>query len=303
MKPTSLLSKHLNFIVAFIVVAIWGETFVSSKVLLMAGLMPADIFAYRFTIAYIGMVFMSHRRMWADTLNHEMLLLASGISGGSLYFLSENMALRYSTASNVAIIIGTTPLMTALLLSWFYKDERMTRKQIVGSLIAFIGLILVVLNGQLILHLNPLGDTLALSASVLWGVYSLCIKPLSNFYDARFITRKVFGYGLLTIIPWFLFVQPINMDLEVFTQMSVWMNLVWLGIVASLGCYLVWNWVLPRLGVVKATNIVYTQCAFTMVIAAMVLNERITLMAIVGTVILIGGMLLINKKKSKESLD
>lgn len=287
----------MPLLLAFLVVAIWGETFVSSKVLLMEGLMPADIFFYRFTVAYLGLIVLSHRRLWARSWRHEMLLAISGVAGGSLYFLMENMALRYSTASNVAILVGTTPLVTALLLALCYKDERMNGRQVVGSLIAFLGLILVVLNGQFILHLNPLGDALALGASATWGVYSLCMKPLTGQYDTPFITRKVFGYGLLTILPWFFLVEPLRLDPQLLSHTTVWANLLYLSLVASLGCFLTWNWVLPRLGVVKATNVVYSQCAFTMLISVLILGERITWMAILGTLILIGGMALISKAR------
>lgn len=287
----------MPLLLAFLVVAIWGETFVSSKVLLMEGLMPADIFFYRFTVAYLGLIVLSHRRLWARSWRHEMLLAISGVAGGSLYFLMENMALRYSTASNVAILVGTTPLVTALLLALCYKDERMNGRQVVGSLIAFLGLILVVLNGQFILHLNPLGDALALGASATWGVYSLCMKPLTGHYDTPFITRKVFGYGLLTILPWFFLVEPLRLDPQLLSHTTVWANLLYLSLVASLGCFLTWNWVLPRLGVVKATNVVYSQCAFTMLISVLILGERITWMAILGTLILIGGMALISKAR------
>ncbi|MCQ2222453.1 MAG: DMT family transporter [Bacteroidaceae bacterium] len=292
-------AKHLPFLLALLVVFIWGETFVSSKILLTEGLMPADIFLYRFTIAYAGMVIISHRRMWAKNIKHELMMMATGVTGGSMYFLTENMALKYSTASNVAIIVGITPLMTALLLALFYKDERMNRRQIMASMIAFLGLVLVVLNGQLILHLNPIGDALAFSAAVSWGLYSLLMKPLTNQYEPSFLTRKVFAYGLITIIPWFLLVQPLNANLSLLTHPAVWMNLLWLSLVASLTCFLMWNWVLPRLGIVKATNVVYLQSIFTMLVSFLILNERITWMAIVGTLTLIGGMYLINKFEKK----
>lgn len=288
---------HL-YLLALLVVAIWAETFVSSKILLNHGLMPADIFFMRSIIAYAGLVVLSHKRLWSDSLVHELKFLICGITGASLYFLTENMALKYSTASNVAILVGTTPLMTALFLALFYKEERMNGRQIVGSLVAFVGLTLVVLNGQLVLHLNPLGDALALSASITWGLYSLFMKRLSQNYDARFITRKVFGYGLLTILPWFAFVEPLNLDIEVLSQPVVWGNIIYLALVASLFCFLVWNWLLLRLGVVKASNIIYTQCAFTMLVSAIVLDERITWMAILGTLILIIGMLMMEKVKS-----
>ncbi len=291
------MTRTIQLAIATIVVMIWAETFVSSKILLQHGLNPADIFFYRFTIAYIGMILLSHKRLWANSWKHELLFAGTGIFGGSLYFLTENMALKFSTASNVAIIVGTTPIMTALFLALFYKEERMNKRQIIGSGIAFLGLVLVVLNGQFVLHLNPLGDSLALGASISWGLYSLCLKGLSGKYDAKFLTRKVFGYGLLTILPWFAFVVPLNTDNNILQQPAVWGNLIYLATVASLLCFLVWNWLMPRVGVVTATNIVYTQSIFTMIIASIVLDERITLMAIVGTVILISGMYLINKKK------
>lgn len=290
------IQKHFVFIVAVIVVAIWGETFVSSKILLNAGMMPADIFVIRFTLAYLFMVALSHKRLWANSLKHELMFVATGISGGSLYFLTENMALKYSDASNVAIFLGMTPLVTALLLACFYKEERLTKRQMLGTLVAFCGLTLVVLNGHFVLHLNPVGDLLAFSASLSWAVYSLIMKPLIVQYDSTFITRKVFAYGLLTILPWVIWVQPFHFDATMFAQPAVWGNLLYLAVVASMGCFLVWNWVLPRLGVVRATNVVYTQCFFTLIISHIVLDERITLMAICGTLILIGGMLLITKK-------
>ena len=294
-KRENIMKKQLPIIITLVIVAIWAETFVSSKVLLSYGLMPADIFFFRFIIAYVGLVLLSHRRLWSDSLRHELLLLAVGMTGGSLYFLSENMALRYSTASNVAILVGTTPLVTAFLLSLFYKDERMNRRQLWGSLLAFVGLVLVVLNGQLVLHLNPIGDILALGASLSWGFYSLFMKLLTKHYDARFLTRKVFGYGLLTILPWFFFVEPLRWDITILSQTTVWVNIIYLALIASLACFLAWNWVLPRVGVVRATNIVYTQCAFTMAISAIVLHERITWMAILGTIILIAGMKAMSK--------
>lgn len=301
-KLTSFGSRHLATIVAVGVCAIWGETFVSSKVLLSAGLMPADIFFFRFSLAYLCMSVFSHRRRWAKSWKHELLLVATGVLGGSLYFLSENMALLYSTASNVAILVGSTPLVTALLLALFYKDERMHGRQIVGSLIAFLGMALVILNGQLVLHLNPRGDLLALGASLTWGFYSLIMKKLSPLYDALFITRKVFAYGVLSIIPYFIFVQPLQLQTEILLQPKVWGNLLYLALIASMLCYFGWNWALSKLGTVRTTNIVYLQPFFTMIISYIVLHERITWMAIAGSVVLILGMVLA-VKTARRSLN
>lgn len=288
--------QNLALLAAISVCAIWGETFVSSKILLQAGLLPSDIFFIRFCIAYLCMCLFSHARWKAQSWKDELLLLSLGATGGSIYFLSENMALMYSTASNVAILVGTTPLVTALLLSLFYKEERMNRRQVVGSVVAFMGMILVILNGRFVLHLNPKGDILALGASLTWGFYSLIIKRLSVRYDSLFITRKVFGYGIVTLLPYLAFVSPLNIDLNILSRPQVWGNLLYLGFVASMLCYFTWNWALTKLGTVRATNVIYLQSFFTMLFSYLILNERITLMAITGTFVLIVGMAMTAKR-------
>ena len=287
-------------IVAIFVVLIWGTTFVSSKVLLNSGLLPADIFFVRFIIAYSCLLCLSHKRLFANSIADELTLAGLGIMGGSLYFLTENMALLHSTSSNVSILVSTTPLVTAMLLAIFYKSERLSSRQICGSVLAFIGVVLVVLNGQLVLHLNPLGDALALGASFTWGFYSLFMRRIMGRYSADFITRKVFFYGLVTIMPYFALVHPLDIDLLTSGSMTIWGNLFFLGFVASTGGYLLWNWVMRKLGAVKSTNFIYLQSLVSMVARHVILGERITIMAIAGAVILIIGMILaVRKKRSK----
>lgn len=286
--------------VALFVVLIWGTTFVSSKVLLNSGLLPADIFFVRFVIAYFCMLGISHKRLFANSIADELTLVGLGMMGGSIYFLVENMALLHSTASNVSILVSTTPLVTAMLLAIFYKSERLGIRQIIGSVLAFIGVVLVVLNGRFVLHLNPLGDALAMGASLTWGFYSLFMRRIMGKYSADFITRKVFFYGLMTILPYFALVHSLDIDIIASGNMTVWGNLLFLGFVASTGGYLLWNWVMRQLGAVKSTNYIYLQPLVSMMAGAMILGERITILAIAGAVILITGMILaVRKKRSK----
>ena len=274
--------KNIAIVVGLCVCAIWGETFVSTKILLENGLMPSDIFFYRFVLAYVCIWFFSYKRLWADNWQDEFLLLVLGI-------------LMFSTASNVAILVGSTPLITAVLMALFYKDERMCTRQMVGSLLAFGGMALVILNGQLMLHLNPKGDILALCASLTWACYSLVIKKLSRHYNALFITRKIFIYGIITILPYLWTESPLQTNLTILSKPTVWVNLLYLGVVASMFCFVAWNWTLKQLGTVRATNIIYLQSFFTMFFSYLILDERITLMAICGTATLILGMYMAGK--------
>ena len=81
----------------------------------------------------------------------------------------------------------------------------MTSNFAIGTLTAVAGVAIVIFNGQGELHFNPAGDLIAVLSSASFGLYSFLLKPLSAKYDAATITRKVFGYGLLTAFPLFYF--------------------------------------------------------------------------------------------------
>lgn len=288
-------------LVAFLTVVVWGSTFVFTKLLLLNGLSPAQIFTLRFIIAYVLLLCFSlvkGRVHWvADSWKDELMLLLLGVTGGSLYFLTENEALNYTTTTNVSLIVCSCPLVAALLIGLFYKSERLRPVQTVGMLMAVCGVTVVVLNGHFVLHLSPLGDSLALAACLCWAVYSLLMIPANNRYGAVFITRKVFFYGLLTIIPYY-FYEPDWPSFEVLLRPQVAANLLFLGVVASCICFLVWTWVMDKLGAVVATNYVYVNPLSTIVIASLVLNEQITVFFLTGTVLILTGMYLADKKKS-----
>ena len=311
------MGNNIFHLIAFLTVAVWGTTFVFTKLLIVNGLSPAQIFTLRFIIAYVMLTAFSllrplflrrklqasqpdkwrkvqHRWLscnWRD----EMLMLALGVTGGSIYFLSENEALRFTTATNVSLIVCSCPLFAMLIIGMFYKSERFASRQMLGSLLALLGMAIVVLNGRFVLHLSPLGDTLAFGACLSWALYSLLMKPVMYRYSALFITRKVFFYGVLTILPYYL-VVPGMPSLEVLLRPAVMANLLFLGCVASMLCYLTWSWCMARLGAVKCTNWVYLNPITTIVFAWLILDEQITSYFLIGAVFILLGMYILNKK-------
>ena len=298
MKSNNRLLYHF---VAFIIVAIWGSTFVFTKMLLLAGLSPAQIFTLRFIIAYVLLMgySLSKRsfRLFSDNWRDELLMLVLGITGGSVYFLAENAAMLFTTATNTSLIVCSCPLFAMLLFAVVYRhSEHISKVQALGSVLACMGMAVVVLNGHFVLHLSPLGDLLAFAACLCWAVYSLLMKPATERYSTLFITRKVFFYGLLTIIPYYLIV-PGFPSLDVLLRSDVLWNLLFLGVVASMICYVAWNWVISRLGAVVATNWVYFNPITTILFAWWLLHEQITIWFLLGTVFILLGMYMADKGK------
>lgn len=168
--------NYIYHLIAILTVGIWGLTFISTKVLIEHGLSPQEIFLLRFLMAYLGIWFISPRKLFADNWKDELWLLWGGVTGGSFYFFTENTALEITLATNVAFIVCTAPLLTTILSLLIYKKEKATAGLVGGSLLALVGVALVVYNGHFILKIPPLGDFLTLLAAFSWAFYSLIMK-------------------------------------------------------------------------------------------------------------------------------
>ena len=220
--------------------------------------------------------------------------MLSGLTGGTLYFIAENNALRISQASNVALLVCTTPIFTALLANLIFK-EPLRKNMMIGSFIALIGVGLVVFSGSVILQINPLGDFLSIMAALMWAIYCLILKPLGKRYPTTFITRKVFIYSILSVMVYFLF-DPLMMDVETLTNPIVLLNLFFLGIVASMLCFIAWNAAVKVLGPSRTANYIYVQPMSTLILSSIILSEIITLTSLIGAACIIGGVYLAEKE-------
>lgn len=275
------------------IVVIWGTTFVSSKVLLNHGLSPQAIFFYRFLMAYLLMMLCYPKQWFAKTPKDELLSALAGITGGSLYFYTENTALVYTATNNIALILCIAPLITAIMLRIFSRrnTQALTQKFWIGSLIALAGVSCVILNGHFVLHLSPKGDLLCLAAAICWGFYTVCVKKLESNYNNLFITRKVFFYGFLTILPLYLCTVQAQ-DFRLLLHPSVFGNLLYLGVLASLLCFFFWNKVLQKIDPIQATNYIYFSPVITAIASYLILGESVSWIMAAGALLIIGGVYL-----------
>ncbi len=290
---------HLLVIVT---IAIWGVTFVNTKLLLMQGLQPMEIFLLRFIVAYLCIWLISPKKIKSQSWKDEVMFFILGLVGGTVYFVAENTAIGLTYVNNVAFIVCTAPLITMLLAILFTKSVKATAPLIMGSVTALVGVGMVIYNGHFVLRLNPLGDMLALTAAFSWAIYSLVIKKVSSRYSATFITRKVFFYGILTVIPLF-FLKPWSFPLERLVQPVVWMNLLFLSIVASFLCFLWWSVAVKKIGAISTSNYVYLNPITTIIASAIFLHEPMTLMAYIGSALILLGVFIANLKVKEKGVE
>lgn len=191
-------AKLISHLGAIIVVAAWGGSFVSTKILTVHGMGPVEIYIYRFLMAYLLVLAMCHKRLKADSLRDEILFLVCGLCGSSIYFIAENTAVTYTNVSDVSMITTLSPLITTFIIAALYKSERPGVWFYVGSAIAFIGVGCIIFKDGLrqaseSSHSSlstTIGDLLALGAALSWAVYSVVLRKLTATYSAQFITSQ-----------------------------------------------------------------------------------------------------------------
>lgn len=291
------IKNYQYHLIAIFTVSVWGITFISTKVLIFEGLSPIEILIYRFLLAYICIWLVSPKKLFANNLKDELLCIGAGLGGGSLYFFFENTALQITLASNASLIICTSPILTAFLTKLFYREEKIKSNLVIGSLLAFVGVAFVVYNGSFILKINPLGDILMILSALSWAFYGVILINLNKKYTTSFITRKVFIYGILTILP-IAFLKEDTFHPELLLNTMVIVNIAFLGLLASLLCYIFWGIAVKGIGVVQATNYVYFIPVVTLIASSLILNEVITTVALIGSAFILIGVYITERKNS-----
>ena len=278
---------RLGHLMAIICVTIWGSSFVVSKGL-MEFLNPVQLILLRFTLAY-ALLWVLYPK-WYFRWKEEWRFLAMAVFANTLYYWAENTALTLTQTSNVSILVSTSPIITALILTVFRKEENLTRKQGFGFAIAFGGVVLVVLNGAFMLQVSPAGDLLALVAAASWAVYGLLLRRWTDTYDSLLLTRKLMFYGIVTVLPLVLLdSQPI--DWEKLLTISSMVKLMYLAFVCGAVCYLLWSGAVKRIGILQSNLYINMVPLVTLIVSALVLNETVTAMGVAGILQVIVGMI------------
>lgn len=308
--------KVWGLFLAALSIFIWGITFVSTKYLLN-DFSSLEILFYRFLVAYIGLWFMRpkvEKIAWRDNIYFAL----AGLSGVVLYQLSENIAIHFTNASNVSVIVSICPLFTAIVSQIFLKERHLSVWFVVGFFVAIFGVSLVCFNGSA-LSFNPKGDLLALFSAVCWGFYSMFISILNKKnYDKVCSTRRIFFFAVLIMIPLVVlggtnvaaanggqagdFINSLSFDLDKsvnaarFSKLLNWVNLIFLGVFASGLCFTMWSKACQIIGTVKVSCGLYLIPIVTTVFAFFALGERVTILSAAGTAITIAGLFLSEKR-------
>ena len=253
---------------------------------------PIEILFLRFTIGFIVLLVFYPHRLKVKERKQELYFAAAGLCGVTLYYLFENIALTYTFASNVGVIISIAPFFTAIFAHFFLDREKLRLQFFIGFAVAVIGIFLISFNGSSNLKLNPLGDILAVLAAVVWAAYSVLTKRISGFhYNTIQATRRIFFYGLVFMVP-ALLIFGFEPKINQLIQPVILCNILFLGLGASALCFVTWNTAVKILGAIKTSVYIYMVPVITVITSVIVLRETITGVAIFGIVLTLSGLII-----------
>lgn len=272
--------QAMGHFIAFITVGIWGTTFIATKILLES-FSPIEILFIRFFIGFLCLSIACPHLLKLKNKKQELYFVLAGICGVTLYFLFENIALTYTMASNVGVIVAISPFFTALFSQIVYPGQSLQPRFFLGFLLAIAGIAIISFNGQA-LQLNPQGDILAAGAAIVWAAYTILTRKIGSYgYSVIQTTRHIFFYGLIFMIP-ALFFMDFHPQWSDILQPLNFANILFLGVGASACCFASWNIAVNMLGAIKTSVYIYLIPIITVITSAFILHEQITPLALCG---------------------
>lgn len=288
--------KLMGHILAITTITIWSSTFIVSKILLEQ-FTPLQILLIRFLMAVIFLSLLYPKFNKPTSIKEELLFL---LTSGCLvaYFICENSALKLTYTSNVSLIVSTVPLITGVLSAILFKTHFFNKKSLLGFAIAYGGVSLIILNGNQMVGIEPIGDFLALLASIMFAAYSIAMQKLDKKYHLIQLTRKIFLYGVFILGILNLIVQDNFQVDKIDTRMIV--SFLFLGLIAASLAFLMWNKAIQSIGSIKTNQYIYLVPVITSILSAIVLQEKIRMITVAGAVLIIGGLYLSEKAQAQD---
>lgn len=304
-----------GLLAAVFVILVWGVTFVNTKALL-AQFSALEIHVLRLVLGYVALLAFGRFERFGRrvALRDEALFFLMGLSGVAVYQLLENSAIHYTNASNVSILVCMCPLLTAVVARFVFRGRRLHPLFFLGFAIAITGVVMVSVNGIDAFHFSPVGDVLAACAMLSWVVYSNLVTVMNERgYAQVFVIRRMFFWALVQMVPFVVFGTTesgraamggslaVTLDAAAnarrFASALNWMNLGFLGLLASAACFVLWNKALAVIGTVRCTVGLYLLPAVTVVFAYVFLGEALTPVSAVGAALVLLGVVLSGWKK------
>lgn len=264
-------------IMAFLVTFIWGSSFVLVKIGL-SEIPPISFAMVRFLIAGTLMLIISLlRNRWSKItklIKEDFIALSVlGLTGYTLFFIFAFEGMLFTTASNASIVTNFAPIFIAIL-SVLFLNEKLNIRRIIGIPMSFLGVLLVVTEGDLanLFSIDKiLGDLLIVISAFFWAIYTIYSKPIFEEEDTFAITTMSMILGAIYLIPFAFMLENPSVIIEI--SLLAWAIIVFLALFGSVVAYLLWNEIVSKIDATLAGTTLFLIPIFTIILAVILIGE------------------------------
>ena len=290
-------SKLFPYIEAVFAVAVWGASFIATKIVLR-DLSPVTLVWLRFLMGVLilgGAVSLRKQYYWLNR-NEWLYFALLGFLGITFHQWLQSNALETSEASTTAWIVSTTPVFMAIL-GWIVLKEKLPSIKIAGILLAFVGVLLVVYDGNLsaisLRSFGKPGDILILISAINWTVFSVLSRRGLKSHPATLMMFYVMLIGWVFTSILFFATENVS-EISNLTAQG-WTAVAFLGVFCSGLAYIAWYDALQALTTAQTGVFLYIEPLVAVVVAFLILGEAITVASMLGGGIIFLGIWLVNR--------
>lgn len=299
---TSFLTTLTGSFLALLATVIWAGNFIAAKIL-VTELSPDEVNFIRWFFSSLLMIPISYpyfKKNWQAVKRNFLLLFAYGFFGIFIGNLVFHYAPKTASAVDMTILMSISPILV-MLFSWFFFKEYISRKNTIGSLVAFFGVVTLVTNGHyfdiISIGFTP-GHFLVLIAAICFALYSSCLRLFKEDIHITVFLQIIFSIGAFcSAIMLFFQAPPISSSISLQAISSI----LYLSIASSLIAFFAWNEAIRRIGAVKTGIIYYTIPVFGVLLAVIILGESVSSVQLLGGALVFFGVIICTTIKEKHS--
>ena len=281
----------------------WGSSYLFIKIGVDAGLQPFTLVALRLLVGFLllgTVAAIARERLPRQPRTYGHLAVIAVLSV-SLPFCLITWAEQSVDSTLAAVINGAIPLFVIIIAAAVLPDERMTAPKVAGLLIGFVGIAVLVGFDPAVLSSTGLVPVAALLGSTIsyatGGVYAR--RFLGGVRPMMLALGEV-GFALLFVAPLALI---FDRGVALPTTADAWFAVLWLGLLGSGMAFLIFFRLLGRWGATRTSLVAYVIPVFGLVLGAAVLHEPVDARMILGTALIIGGIALVNLRRSGSATE
>lgn len=294
LKNRNLVIEMLLLLVAFI----WALNFSFAKIGLRE-IDPMSFNAMRFLLATLLMwAVVLKRRVWVPIRREDRWnLIILGLTGNLVYQLLFIFGLERTFSANSAVMLGTIPVWVAVVSHLSTSDEKMNRQKAIGVILAFTGVLLILLGKPERISLSSetfVGDLLVLASAFVFGYYTVKSKGFLSYYPPLQLTTISMTVGGMSLvfagIPWLA-----KLD---YAQIS-WISYgtaIYSGLFSVGIAYIIWNYGLRQVGAVRTATYQNLVPVLGLILGFIILGEKLELLQYVGSAVVIAGIVQTRRK-------